>query len=130
MYSKKSEKREFKYEAENDIDGALASSFSFVETPDQKKAFVDVFKDMNSEDPMDRLVSGDVGFGKTEVAIGAMFWLLSNRVSVLLCPTTILAINILLPAKSRLSQFGVSISLLSRFKTKKEQNKTIFSIKK
>ena len=130
LYSKKGEKREFQYDKENDLGGALASSFSFVETPDQKKAFVDVFKDMNSEAPMDRLISGDVGFGKTEVAIRAMFKaFLSNRVSVLLCPTTILADQHFITCKERLSQFGVSISLLSRFKTKKEQNKTIAQLR-
>ena len=95
-----------------------------------KKAFVDVFKDMNSETPMDRLISGDVGFGKTEVAIRAMFKaFLSNRVSVLLCPTTILADQHFITCKERLSQFGVFISLLSRFKTKKEQNKTIAQLR-
>ena len=104
----------------------LASSFSFLETPDQKKAFQDVFEDMNSETPMDRLISGDVGFGKTEVAIRAMFKAyLSNKVSVLLCPTTILADQHFITCKERLSQLGVSISLLSRFKSKKEQLKTL-----
>ncbi len=126
LYSKKNTKRNFNYEKDNDLDGILSSSFSFVETPDQKKAFEDVFEDMNSEEPMDRLISGDVGFGKTEVAIRAMFKaFLSNKVSVLLCPTTILADQHFITCKERLSQFGVSISLLSRFKTKKEQLKTL-----
>ena len=57
----KNKKKGFNYEKENDLDGILASSFSFLETPDQKKAFQDVFKDMNSDIPMDRLISGDVG---------------------------------------------------------------------
>ena len=101
----------------------MASSFSFLETPDQKKAIQDVFKDMNSDFPMDRLISGDVGFGKTEVAIRAMFKAyLSNKVSVLLCPTTILADQHFITCKERLSHLGVSISLLSRFKSKKEQS--------
>ena len=130
LYSKKNTKRSFSYEKENDIDGVLSSSFSFVETPDQKKAFEDVFKDMNSEEPMDRLISGDVGFGKTEVAIRAMFKaFLSSKVSVLLCPTTILADQHFITCKERLSQFGVSVSLLSRFKTKKEQVKILSLIK-
>ena len=130
LYSKKNTKRSFSYEKENDLDGVLSSSFSFVETPDQKKAFKDVFEDMNGEKPMDRLVSGDVGFGKTEVAIRAMFKaFLSNKVSVLLCPTTILADQHFITCKERLAQFDVSISLLSRFKTKKEQLKTISMVK-
>ena len=129
-YIQKNTKRSFSYEKENDLDGVLSSSFSFVETPDQKKAFDDVFEDMNSEEPMDRLISGDVGFGKTEVAIRAMFKaFLSNKVSVLLCPTTILADQHFITCKERLAQFGVSVSLLSRFKTKKEQLKTLSMVK-
>tara|TARA_B100000575_G_scaffold255551_1_gene225392 strand:+ start:3171 stop:6260 length:3090 start_codon:yes stop_codon:yes gene_type:complete len=131
LYSKKSTKRSFNYDKENDLDGVLSSSFSFVETPDQKKAFKDVFEDMNGEEPMDRLVSGDVGFGKTEVAIRAIFKaFLSNKVSVLLCPTTILADQHFITCKERLAQFGVSISLLSRFKTKREQLKTLSLVEK
>tara|TARA_B100000900_G_scaffold186840_1_gene158340 strand:- start:2003 stop:5098 length:3096 start_codon:yes stop_codon:yes gene_type:complete len=130
LYSKKNTKRSFVYDKENDLDGVLSSSFSFVETPDQKKAFRDVFKDMNGKTPMDRLVSGDVGFGKTEVAIRAMFKaFLSNKVSVLLCPTTILADQHFITCKERLARFGVSISLLSRFKSKKEQLKTLSLVK-
>ena len=131
LYSEKTKKRGFNYEKENDLDGLLASSFSFLETPDQKKAFQDVFNDMNSDVPMDRLVSGDVGFGKTEVAIRAMFKaFLSNKVSVLLCPTTILADQHFITCKERLSHLGVSVSLLSRFKSKKEQLQTLFLLKK
>ena len=130
LYSEKAKKRGFRYEKENDLGGVLASSFSFLETPDQKKAFQDVFKDMNSDVPMDRLISGDVGFGKTEVAIRAIFKAyLSNKVSVLLCPTTILADQHFITCKERLSQLGVSISLLSRFKSKKEQLQTISLLK-
>ena len=86
---------------------------------------------MNSDVPMDRLVSGDVGFGKTEVAIRAMFKaFLSNKVSVLLCPTTILADQHFITCKERLSHLGVSVSLLSRFKSKKEQLQTLLLLKK
>ena len=131
LYTEKTRKRGFRYEKEDDLDGVLASSFSFLETPDQKKAFKDVYEDMNRETPMDRLISGDVGFGKTEVAIRAMFKAyLSNKVSVLLCPTTILADQHFITCKERLSQLGVSISLLSRFKSKKEQLQTLSLLKK
>ena len=131
LYSQKTKKRSFSYEKENDVDGALSSSFSFLETPDQKKAFQDVFSDMNGSIPMDRLVSGDVGFGKTEVAIRAMFKaFLSDRLSVLLCPTTILADQHFITCKERLAPFGVSVSLLSRFKSKKEQIQTLHLLKR
>ena len=130
LYSKKSQKRNFRYEKQNDIEGSLSNSFSFVETPDQKKAIADVYKDMNNEQPMDRLVCGDVGFGKTEVAIRAIFKAcLSNKVSVLLCPTTILADQHYITCKERLSPFGVQVSLLSRFKSKKNQKETIGHLK-
>ena len=130
LYLKNQKIRNFKYVKENDLDNVLSASFSFLETPDQKKAFIDVFADMNRSRPMDRLVSGDVGFGKTEVAIRAIFKaFLSSRVSILLCPTTILADQHFITCKERLSQFGVSVSLLSRFKTKKEQSETIEKLK-
>ena len=79
---------------------------------------------MNGSIPMDRLVSGDVGFGKTEVAIRAMFKaFLSDKLSVLLCPTTILADQHFITCKERLAPFGVSVSLLSRFKSKRSKFK-------
>ena len=85
---------------------------------------------MNSDVPMDRLISGDVGFGKTEVAIRAMFKAyLSDKVSILLCPTTILADQHFITCKERLSHLGVSVSLLSRFKSKKEQLQTLSLLK-
>tara|TARA_Y100001970_G_scaffold228530_1_gene283064 strand:- start:1600 stop:4689 length:3090 start_codon:yes stop_codon:yes gene_type:complete len=131
LYSKKLQKRNFNYVKENDIGNALSSSFSFLETPDQKKAILDVYRDMNKNKPMDRLICGDVGFGKTEVAIRAIFKAcLSNKTSVLLCPTTILADQHFITCNERLSPFGVRVSLLSRFKSKTEQTKTILQLKK
>ena len=130
LYTEKNKKRGFSYAVENDLDGELSSSFSFIETPDQKKAIEDVFSDMNSEKPMDRLVCGDVGFGKTEVAIRAVFkGCISNKASILLCPTTILADQHYITCKERLGSFGVRIGLLSRFRSKKEQAKTLDDLK-
>ncbi len=120
MYSKKTEKRGFSFVKTNDLDNTLSGSFSFIETPDQKKAIRDVYFDMNGEKPMDRLVCGDVGYGKTEVAIRAVFKsFLSDRLSVLLCPTTILADQHFITCTDRLEKHGVKISLISRFKSKK-----------
>ena len=131
LYSEKNKKRGFLYSKENDLDGSLASSFSFVETPDQKKAIEDVFNDMNREKPMDRLICGDVGFGKTEVALRALFkCCLSNKVSILLCPTTILADQHFITCAERLGPLGVSVGLLSRFKSKKEQLKIVDGLKR
>ena len=129
-YSNKAQPRSFKYTKENDLDGVLSLSFSFIETPDQKTAISDVFSDMNTPTPMDRLVCGDVGFGKTEVAIRAMFKaFLSDRVSVFLCPTTILADQHYMTCQERLGSLGVSVSLLSRFKSKAEQARIIEDLK-
>ncbi len=120
--SNKDNNRTFSFVEENDLDKLLSSSFSFVETPDQKKAIKEIYKDMNSKTPMDRLVCGDVGFGKTEVAVRAIFKsFLSDKLSVFLCPTTILADQHLLTCKKRLASFGVRIAVLSRFVSKKEQ---------
>tara|TARA_S200000501_G_scaffold131583_1_gene124410 strand:- start:3548 stop:6625 length:3078 start_codon:yes stop_codon:yes gene_type:complete len=129
-YSNKTQPRSFSYTKENDLDGLLSQSFSFIETPDQKTAINDVFSDMNSSTPMDRLICGDVGFGKTEVAIRAIFKaFLSDRVSVFLCPTTILADQHYMTCHERLGTLGVSISLLSRFKSKTEQTEIINNLK-
>ena len=84
---------------------------------------------MNGEKPMDRLVCGDVGYGKTEVAIRAVFKsFLSDKLSVLLCPTTILADQHFITCTDRLEKHGVRISLISRFKSKKEQKLIIDSL--
>jgi transcription-repair coupling factor len=131
LYANKKKKRLFQYSSENDLDGALASSFPFVETRDQKKAINEVLSDMDKESPVDRLVCGDVGFGKTEVALRAiMKSVLSNRQSVFLCPTTILADQHFITCTERLGPLGIKIGLLSRFKTKKEQLKTLSLLQK
>ena len=130
LYSEKNKERPFRYVKENDIDNMLSGSFSFIETPDQKNAISDVLSDMNGKKPLDRLICGDVGFGKTEVAVRAIFKaFLSDRVSVLLCPTTILADQHYITCEERLGRLGLSIDLLSRFKSKREQKKTLVGLK-
>ena len=107
----------------------LKKSFPFVETKDQQKAIEDVYSDMNKNTPMDRLICGDVGFGKTEVALRAIFKCsLSSKQCLFLCPTTVLADQHYISCKTRLEPLGVKVVLLSRFKTKKEQEKIINSL--
>jgi len=131
LYANKKKKRLFQYSSENDLDGALAGSFPFVETLDQKRAINEVLSDMDKENPVDRLICGDVGFGKTEVALRAiMKSVLSNKQSVFLCPTTILADQHFITCTERLGPLGIKIGLLSRFKTKKEQLKTLSLLQK
>ena len=130
-YSNKTNKRSFLYVPENDFDNQLKNTFSFVETPDQEKAIQDVLTDMNKETTMDRLICGDVGFGKTEVAIRGVFKsFLSSRLSVFLCPTTILANQHYITCKNRLAGFGVVIELLTRFQSKKEQLEVLKKLNK
>ncbi len=126
LYSNKNADRGFSYTPENELDGEPSRSFSFVETVDQKRAIKEVLSDLDRKEPMDRLVCGDVGFGKTEVAIRAIFKVfLSDRVSIVLCPTTILADQHYITCQERLGSLGIKIALLSRFKSKKEQTQTI-----
>ena len=131
LYANKKRKRPFQYSSENDLGGALAGSFPFIETLDQKRAISDVLNDMDKESPVDRLVCGDVGFGKTEVALRAiMKSVLSKKQSVILCPTTILADQHFITCTERMGPLGIKIDLLSRFKTKKEQTKTLSLLQK
>ena len=125
-YSNKNILRPFEYVKENDLDNILSRSFSFIETPDQKKAINKVYSDMNKPNPMDRLICGDVGFGKTEIAIRAIFKAyLSDKLSVFLCPTTILADQHYMTCHDRLTSLGLSVGLLSRFKSKAQQTQII-----
>jgi len=105
---------------------AFEATFPFEETRDQAVAIDDVMRDLSSERPMDRLVCGDVGFGKTEVAIRAAFRAASqSRQVAVLCPTTVLAQQHLLSFRSRLEGYGIDVRGLSRFQSKKEQGEVL-----
>ena len=104
----------------------MEEAFEFVETPDQLKAISQVKYDMESEQPMDRLICGDVGFGKTEVAMRAIFKAVTSGKQVaVVVPTTILALQHYQTISERFKPFGVGVELLSRFRTKKEQTQTV-----
>ena len=105
---------------------AFAAAFPFEETPDQQQAIDQVLKDMSSDKPMDRLVCGDVGFGKTEVAMRAAFLAVENGKQVaILVPTTLLAQQHYQNFQDRFADWPVQIALLSRFKSAKEQQASI-----
>ena len=107
----------------------FCAGFSFEETPDQAIAINDVIKDMISDKPMDRLVCGDVGFGKTEVAMRAAFIAANNNKQIaVLAPTTLLVQQHFENFSDRFSEMGVTVEVLSRFKTTKEQNAAIKQI--
>lgn len=116
MYAWRKVAKGFTYPPVGELYREFEASFGFEETPDQARAIQDVLADMEKSEPMDRLVCGDVGFGKTEVALRAAFRAASEgRQVVLLCPTTVLAEQHYYTFRSRLSGFGINVELLSRF---------------
>ena len=126
LYLKRREIKGFCFQKDSYLQIELESSFIYQDTPDQIKTTKDVKKDMESSFPMDRLVCGDVGFGKTEIAVRAAFKAVcSNKQVLILVPTTILAFQHYKTFKKRLEKFPVSIDYLSRFRKTKEKNKII-----
>ena len=108
----------------------LKETFPFEETPDQEKAIEDIERDLEKEKPMDRLICGDVGFGKTEVALRAMVRVVeSGYQAAMLCPTTILANQQYQNFKKRLKNLPIEVGILTRIQTKKEQKETIKKLK-
>ena len=109
---------------------AFEATFPFEETPDQARAIDDVNGDLESTRPMDRLVCGDVGFGKTEVAIRAAFRVaMSGKQVCVLCPTTVLAQQHFRTFEARLSGYPITVRCLSRFQSKKEQDEILKGVK-
>ncbi len=104
----------------------MEEAFEYTETPDQMRAINEVKSDMESEQPMDRLICGDVGFGKTEVAMRGIFKAVASGKQVaVVVPTTILAFQHYQTISERFKPFGVNVELLSRFRSQKEQKETI-----
>ncbi len=119
----------FRFSPDNEWQKEFERQFPFTETPDQTSAIESLKKDMESESPMDRLLCGDVGFGKTEVALRAAFKaVMNNKQVAILVPTTILAEQHFYNFTERMKQFPVKISMLSRFRTKKEQTQTLSAL--
>jgi transcription-repair coupling factor (superfamily II helicase) len=109
---------------------AFEATFPFDETPDQARAIEQVDHDLESPRPMDRLVCGDVGFGKTEVALRAAFRVaMAGKQVALLCPTTVLVQQHLRTFETRMAGYPITIRALSRFQTKKEQEETVLGLK-
>ena len=126
LYAKRRLKKGFAFTTDTYLQYELESSFIFEDTADQTKATSDIKKDMEKEIPMDRLICGDVGFGKTEVAIRAAFKAVSDSKQVaILVPTTILALQHYKTFKKRLKNFPCQVDYINRFKSKKEQKITL-----
>ncbi len=130
LYAKRKASKGFEYMPDTYLQNELEASFIYEDTPDQLKATVDFKKDMEASHPMDRLVCGDVGFGKTEVAIRAAFKAVNDSKQVaVLVPTTILALQHYKTFSDRLKDFPVNIDYINRFKSTKQQKETLQNLK-
>jgi len=131
LYAERKSRLGFAFGKDNYLQNELEASFIYEDTPDQVKATRDVKRDMEKEAPMDRLICGDVGFGKTEIAIRAAFKAVNDSKQVaILVPTTILALQHYKTFKERLSQLPCNVDYLNRFKSPKEQKKTLEKLAK
>ncbi len=131
LYAKRKLKKGFQYNPDSYLQLELESSFIYEDTPDQITSTADVKADMENEQPMDRLVCGDVGFGKTEVAIRAAFKAVDNGKQVaILVPTTILAFQHHRTFTERLKDFPVTVDYLNRFRTAKQKRETLENLEK
>lgn len=126
LYAQRKAQHGFSHSPDNYLQTELEASFQYEDTPDQSKATLDVKQDMESPSPMDRLVCGDVGFGKTEIAIRAAFkTVCDSRQAVVLVPTTILAFQHYKTFRERLRDFPVNVDYVNRFKSSKEKKETL-----
>lgn len=126
LYAERRSKKGFAFSPDNYLQNELEASFIYEDTPDQLKATNDVKRDMEQEFPMDRLVCGDVGFGKTEIAIRAAFKAaLDGKQTAVLVPTTILALQHYKTFSDRLRGLPVTVDYINRFKSSKEQKESL-----
>lgn len=126
IYAKRAAREGHPYQLPEDQYNTFAAAFPFEETPDQLLAIEQVFADMTSIKPMDRVICGDVGFGKTEVALRAAFLAIQNNKQVaLLVPTTLLAQQHFENFRNRFADWPIQVELLSRFRTSKEQKNVL-----
>jgi len=126
LYAKRKARKGLQHSPDTYLQNELEASFIYEDTPDQSKATADVKKDMESPSPMDRLICGDVGFGKTEVAIRAAFkTCVDGKQAAVLVPTTILAFQHYKTFQERLTNFPVTVDYINRFKSAKEKKETL-----
>ncbi|HEW0428523.1 TPA: transcription-repair coupling factor [Streptococcus pneumoniae] len=130
LYSERSQLKGFAFSADDDDQDAFDDAFPYVETDDQLRSIEEIKRDMQASQPMDRLLVGDVGFGKTEVAMRAAFKVVNDHKQVvILVPTTVLAQQHYTNFKERFQNFAVNVDVLSRFRSKKEQTATLEKLK-
>ncbi|SFV30941.1 transcription-repair coupling factor (superfamily II helicase) [Thermoflavifilum thermophilum] len=130
LYAERKAKKGFAHSPDTYLQHELEASFMYEDTPDQSKATEDVKRDMESPEPMDRLICGDVGFGKTEVAIRAAFkTVVDGKQAAVLVPTTILAYQHYKTFSDRLQNFPCTVDYINRFKSAKERKETLQKLK-
>lgn len=126
LYAKRSASKGIEFDPDTVWQFEMEDAFEFTETPDQMRAINETKTDMESDKPMDRLICGDVGFGKTEVALRAVFKaVMSGKQAAVIVPTTILALQHFQTLAERFKPFPLRIELLSRFRSAKEQKETV-----
>ncbi len=131
LYAKRAAAKGFAYESHREQEAKFDAAFPYVLTPGQSKAIEDIMHDMEDEHPMDRLVCGDVGFGKTEVAMRAAFKaVLDGKQVAIIAPITILADQHFQNFQQRMKQFPIKIDMMSRFRSPKEQEQTLEKLRK
>ena len=131
LYAERSQLKGFAFSNDDEHQAEFDNDFPYVETDDQLRSITEIKKDMESQKPMDRLLVGDVGFGKTEVAMRAAFKAVNdNKQVAILVPTTVLAQQHYTNFKERFTNFAVNVDVLSRFRTKAEQKETLEKLEK
>ena len=126
LYARRKMKEGIAFAPDSPLQLEMEDTFEYIETPDQLKAINQIKEDMESSNPMDRLVCGDVGFGKTEVAMRAMFKAVTSLKQVaVIVPTTVLALQHYQTINDRFKPFGIDVELLCRFRSTKERNETL-----
>ncbi|MBD3636082.1 MAG: transcription-repair coupling factor [Crocinitomicaceae bacterium] len=130
LYAQRKAEKGFAFSPDNYLQNELEASFIYEDTPDQLKSTLDVKEDMESESPMDRLICGDVGFGKTEIAIRAAFKAVcDNKQVAVLVPTTILSLQHFKTFKKRLEDFPCTIDYVNRFRSQKQITQALKDLK-
>lgn len=130
LHAEREASKGYAYSPDDEMQREFEAAFPYQETEDQLRSIQEIKKDMERERPMDRLLCGDVGYGKTEVAIRAAFKAITDQKQVaFLVPTTILAQQHFETIRERFQEYPINIGLLSRFRTRKEQNETIKGLK-
>ena len=129
LYARRKMQTGIQFAPDSPLQLEMEDTFEYIETPDQLKAINQIKSDMESPNPMDRLVCGDVGFGKTEVAMRAMFKAVTSLKQVaVIVPTTVLALQHFQTVSERFKPFGIDVELLCRFRSLKERKETLKNI--